>query len=534
MATTEHRESSRRTRILRAVAVAAIAATAVFLRVRRLSWGLADEQFFPDEIIWIRRASAFVPLSRQSFAVDFDLTYPALYGYLIGLVTALAHALGVTRPPPGFYMDIVLIARLVSALFGVLHVALVGLLATRMYSPRAGLAAAAMMAVLPLEVVQVHYASVDLLLLTCFTLTLLACHALARRGTVPVAVLAGAGAGVAFATKQTGLAAIAFAGVPLLERLRRKDSRARIVVLAAALLAGFLLALLLACPPCVLQVDAMLAGMGWLRSLVATGAFLNNRVVPSLGWYGRPYLYELVASLPYALGWPLYAVALLGVGVAVWRRELADRVILGALVPYFLVIGASPTTFPRYLMPLFPGLVVLAARAVTDVPRWPRARAAALAGVLAYSFAFAASQVETISFTQQEQVAAWIANARPRGGPDAPGPRVAYPRTLGAYVALAGYLRRAGLTPISADDGHWLDGAPDAFVLPEWLEIAIRREPPGNPMARDLERLTSGEAGYREGARWTTRYFQRGVYARLDPGLLPGLGSYGFTVYLRP
>jgi len=112
--------------------VVAIAVTAVFLRVRHLAWGLADDQFFPDEIIWITRARAFVPLSRQSFAVDFNLTYPALYGYLVGLATALAHSVGAMRPPPGFFLDIVLIGRLLSALLGVLDVALVGLVATRM------------------------------------------------------------------------------------------------------------------------------------------------------------------------------------------------------------------------------------------------------------------------------------------------------------------------------------------------------------------------------------------------------------------
>jgi hypothetical protein len=156
-----------------------------------------------------------------------------------------------------------------------------------------------------------------------------------------------------------------------------------------------------------------------------------------------------------------------------------------------------------------------------------------LAGVLGYSLAFSASQVETISFAQQKQVAEWIATVRPPATAGARGTRVAYPKTLGGYFALAGFLRRAGLTPLAAADGHWFDDEPDAFVLPEWLEIAIRREPADNTMARDLDRLTSGQAGYREGARWTTRYFQRSFYASLDPGLLPGLGSYGFTVYLR-
>ena len=59
----------RKARLAPAVAVVAIAVTAVFLRVRHLAWGLADDQFFPDEIIWITRARAFVPLSRQSFRV---------------------------------------------------------------------------------------------------------------------------------------------------------------------------------------------------------------------------------------------------------------------------------------------------------------------------------------------------------------------------------------------------------------------------------------------------------------------------------
>src|SRR5436309_43876 len=59
----------RKARLAPAVAVVAIAVTAVFLRVRHLAWGLADDQFFPDEIIWITRARAFVPRSRQSFRV---------------------------------------------------------------------------------------------------------------------------------------------------------------------------------------------------------------------------------------------------------------------------------------------------------------------------------------------------------------------------------------------------------------------------------------------------------------------------------
>ena len=58
-----------------------------------------------------------------------------------------------------------------------------------------------------------------------------------------------------------------------------------------------------------------------MRLLPCIGlGFPNNTLVPSLGWYGRPYLYQLVASLPFSLDCPLYALALVGVGVALWKQ----------------------------------------------------------------------------------------------------------------------------------------------------------------------------------------------------------------------
>src|SRR5439155_487932 len=87
------------------------------------------------------------------------------------------------------------------------------------------------------------------------------------------------------------------------------------------------------------------------------GAGVLNHLTPTLGWLGHRFVYQLGASLPYVLGWPLHALALLGVGLALVRRELGDRVLVVQLVAYFLVIGSAAGTFPRYLMPLLPILV---------------------------------------------------------------------------------------------------------------------------------------------------------------------------------
>src|SRR5204863_272339 len=129
--------------------------------------------------------------------------------------------------------------------------------------------------------------------------------------------------------------------------------------LGVAVLAGFTLVVPLACPPCVLHADRMLAAMTRFHTVTEMGwPFQNNYLVPSLGWYGRPYLYQLVAGLPFGLGWPLAVVALAGGVVALRRHDLADRIALAALLPYFLVICTSRVTFSRHLLPLVPGLIL--------------------------------------------------------------------------------------------------------------------------------------------------------------------------------
>src|SRR5207247_985599 len=87
------------------------------LRFWRLSWGLANGEFFPDELIFSGRAAAFVPLSWASFDLH-DFLYPTLYGYLAGAATAIAHALGVLPAPGRYPPGAILMARIVSAAAG--------------------------------------------------------------------------------------------------------------------------------------------------------------------------------------------------------------------------------------------------------------------------------------------------------------------------------------------------------------------------------------------------------------------------------
>src|SRR5690606_29021176 len=127
----------------------------------------------------------------------------------------------------------------------------------------------------------------------------------------------------------------------LLEIAIAERSVRRLVVLGAAFGAGLLLVLTIACPPCWLETDRLLTSLGQLRYLSnsATWRPPTNHLSPGLGWYGRPYLYQLVAALPFALGTPAYLVCLLGVAIALRRRTPADRVLLIGLAAWFVFIG---------------------------------------------------------------------------------------------------------------------------------------------------------------------------------------------------
>jgi 4-amino-4-deoxy-L-arabinose transferase-like glycosyltransferase len=516
---------------------AAIVVVAVTLRVWKLRWGLSAGMAFTDELqMWPSYLGAFVPVSWQSFLrrdTPGAMIYPTLYGFLSGGIAAVAHALGLIGPPANDLFRSLVIARGVSALAGSLNVVAVGVLGARFYSRETGLLAAAFMAVLPLDAIQSHYASVDPLLELWITLALLASCELIRRGTAPMALLAGAAGGFAFATKYTGLIAAGAAAWATLEVARRERSLPCVLRLGGAALLGFGLAVALSCPPCVLQSGLMLGAMRFHSgtSSFANVLFWRTNLVPTLGWYGRPYLYQLVAGLPFSLGWPLYLTAIAGVAAAVARRAPTDRLLLVTLAGYFLTIGTSIVLeAPRYYIPMFPALVVLAAASLVSLRR-RRLAVALAAAVLLYSATLAVSQVSRFSYRQQQAVAVWIRSAY--AGRTVP-VRVGVPQGMDPYFNLRQPLLWAGLTPVPVPTERWLDEPVDAFVMPDWLAIRIRRNEPDGPAAAMLDRLESGQGGFVPVARWASGYLQSGLYTWLDPAFAADLiqGEIGFTVYV--
>ena len=516
-------------------ALLAIFVVAAAVRFWRIGWGLEHQLAFADEVlVWPKYLFGFLPPSWDSL-FGKPLPYPPLYGYLAGLSVAGAHAIGVIGPRHDLF-DALLVARMLSAAVSLAAVAVVYQVGARAYGRCAGLLGAALLASFPRAALQTHYASVDELLVLTIALTLLAAYVLTVRRTPLVAFGCGVCVALAGATKWNGLLIAVCPLWALLEIALAERSVRRVVVLGAAFAAGVLLVLPIACPPCWLETDRVLESLGALRHLSASTTWRppTNHLSPELGWYGRPFLYQLVAGLPFALGTPAYLVCVLGVAVALRRRTPADRVVLIGLVAWFVFIGRMEVTFQRYLEPLLPILAVLGGRGLAAL-RLPAAATVGIAtAVVAYGVLLGGSQVARMSFDQQLGVAQWIATNYARG--ERARLRVAVPITKPAanWLQLDAPLRRVGVKLQKLPPERWLDDRPDVFILPEWFATSVRRDPARAALRDDLDRLEAGESGYREAARFDEGYFNDGFYTWLDPGFASDLwmGAIGFRVYV--
>src|SRR5438034_182734 len=240
-------------------ALAAILFLAAVLRFTALSWGLRHAPHW-DERVFVENAA------RMAAQGDLDhrfYEYPGLF-FLF-----LAPVLAVAGPHPealGY-----LAARAVVAAFGVAGVFLASRLGSRMMGPRAGLAAALMLAVSPVDVRTAHMVRPDVVLQAFVLLAFLALLGIGERPARDAR--AGAAVGAAIAVKFTGLL---LAPSYVAQRLLAPGPRARGALFACA---AALAVALCATPYALLHHEGFARGLltiargrpaaGWLAALAA-------------------------------------------------------------------------------------------------------------------------------------------------------------------------------------------------------------------------------------------------------------------------
>ncbi|MCW2966947.1 MAG: glycosyltransferase family 39 protein [Solirubrobacteraceae bacterium] len=278
--------------------------------------------------------------------------------------------------------EVFIVARVTAAALGTLAVGLIYMAGARLFDRRTGLLAAALLAVSFLPVFYSHLALNDVPTLAPIALSLYGTAGVLREGRVRDYVIAGLGLGLAAATKYTGgIVILPLFAATIAQFTAPGGHKPAVRGLVLAGLFG-VIGFAVANPYALIDFSAFREGLAHQTtaaddSLGKLGLTQDNGVAYYL-W-----------TFTWGLGWvPLIA----GVGGALLllRDELRLSLVLApAPILFVLFMGSQARFFGRWLIPVFPMVVLLAAYCVIELSdtigrRSPRLRLTALVvGVLA-------------------------------------------------------------------------------------------------------------------------------------------------------
>ena len=331
------------------VAVALLLVAAFLLRIWGIKQGLpyaynADEN------------AHFVPKAIALFDHGWNPHYfvnPPAYTYVLHVLFDIwfGGRAGVSHAYATNQTEVFIVARVAAAVLGTVAVGLLYLVGARMFDRRIGLLAAALLAVAFLPVFYSHLALNDVPTLAPVCLSLWGTARILRGGGLGSYALAGAGLGLACATKYTG-------GVVLLPLLAAAAAQGR-RALPGLLLAGAvsILAFFVANPYAFIDHGAFHQGLRH-QSRAADDALGKLGLTQTNG--PEYYLW----TFTWGLGWIPAIAAVAGAVVLGLRDRPAFFVLAPAPVLFVIFMGTQSRYFGRWLMPVFPIVSVLAAYVV--------------------------------------------------------------------------------------------------------------------------------------------------------------------------
>ena len=244
------------------------------------------------------------------------------------------------------------LARVVVALLGTLAAWLLYRAGARLFDRATGLLAAALAAVAFLPVFYGHLALNDVPAMAAASAALLATVHVLRGGGWRAVALGGLAAGLAAGTKYTaGIVLLPLLSAILVPRSGARTGAAGIALALAATLAGFLLAN----PYALLDFPAFHHGLTQQRT------YASGDELAKLGLTQRSGILYYLWTLTWGLGWVPALAALGGTVLLVLRERALALVLLPAPLLYLLFMGTQERYFARWLLPVLPILILLAA-----------------------------------------------------------------------------------------------------------------------------------------------------------------------------
>ena len=321
-------------------------------------------------------------------------TYGHFPLYVLVLIGHLLHALApgfAQLGAPSAFVDFLaeantvsgflVIGRGITALFDVGSVALVFLIARKLYGAWAGLLAAALSAFTVLQIQLAHFFAVDPISAMFVLLALYGAMLMAERDSGGPALLTGIAVGLAVASKFSALPVVAAPFVATLAvwlapRGEGDDRAARqvraVFNLALTYVAAFV-AFAVTSPYVFLDFNAFL-----LAVVHEQGAMVRGVAdMPFTRQYRGtlPYIYFIEQQVRWGMGWLLGLVGFAGAGWtivrALFRRvQVGEIILLSWFIPYFGFTGLFLAKFMRYMSPVVPLLTILGTGMLVSLYRW--------------------------------------------------------------------------------------------------------------------------------------------------------------------
>ncbi len=407
---------------LKYAGIAGVFIVALALRLIGLTWGLPTREhwysYHPDEA---QMLSAI--LSIDIFSGDFNpgfFNYPSLYIYLSSFMHLVASGFGLTHAPSNdlaqsalFARDVLLSARVVTALLGAVTAPLVYLTVRQIGGEKIGILAGLLMAFLPGHLQHSHFATVDVpatfFIALCVWLSIRALREdVEKKWCVKQLYWAALVAGLAAATKyNAGLVVI----VPLIAWLYQKKQQQFASSGALAIIALCGAGFLIGCPYSILDFPNFWGdgqNMGVAYELLVHPKQGHGDVFLETG---NGWIYHATFNAPFLMSVPLLLVSVMGIVYTRIKKRRETCMLFTWLALYFFALGFSQVRFLRYLLLLAPALCVFAGCAFVALRAY-RPSLTRVAGVLVLLLAVWGAYGVLYPFAvadSRDNAAAWMA-----------------------------------------------------------------------------------------------------------------------------
>lgn len=355
------------------------------IRISGISHGVG---FHPDErhMVSVVLQLKWEDLNPKSFAYG-SLPYYLVFGAK-ELVAALVDVIGLAETSRHIrsYDGIFVVGRTVCSLVGLLGVVGVFVFCRAVGWPREiSLFAALLLAFNVFHIQLSRFFTSDVILTTICTFALLALVRHLQSGGRGQLLLLGLLIGLACATKIAGVILLVLA-VPLItmQGWLRNHRITPSIIAAVVLIAISFISFVATNPFAVLDMTTFLAHTGEQLRMVSG----DSRPPYAIQYEGTAaYLYPLRQMAEYTIG-PVVSLLFL-VGAYLSLRTLRANTWIIAIVPiawcaiFFLATGGSSVKFPRYLLPIYPTVMYVAAVGIFELSRILKKRGKDACGVAA-------------------------------------------------------------------------------------------------------------------------------------------------------